>query len=53
MLFVAGLLEGFGRQLITDTGARYAIGIVTGVLWGTYFYASQRGPSAERPLNVR
>ena len=42
MLFVAGLLEGFGRQLITDTGARYAIGVATGVLWGTYFYASRR-----------
>lgn len=42
MLFVAGLLEGFGRQLISDTGARYAIGIVTGVLWATYFYASRR-----------
>ena len=26
MLFVAGLLEGFGRQLITDDAARYTIG---------------------------
>jgi uncharacterized membrane protein SpoIIM required for sporulation len=45
MLFVAGLLEGFGRQLISDTSARYAIGAVTGVLWGTYFYALRRGVS--------
>jgi uncharacterized membrane protein SpoIIM required for sporulation len=44
MLFVAGLLEGFGRQLIVDTGARYAIGVVTGVLWATYFYALRRDP---------
>lgn len=49
MLFVAGLLEGFGRQLISDTGARYAIGIVTGVLWATYFYAARR----DRKLHVR
>jgi len=47
MLFIAGLLEGFGRQLISDTGARYAIGIATGVLWGTYFYAT-RGRALKR-----
>ncbi|HZV83679.1 MAG TPA: stage II sporulation protein M [Brevundimonas sp.] len=40
MLFVAGLLEGFGRQLIADTGARYAIALFTGALWAVYFYAS-------------
>ena len=27
MLLVAGLLEGFGRQLITGDVARYAIGV--------------------------
>jgi uncharacterized membrane protein SpoIIM required for sporulation len=38
MLGVAGLLEGFGRQLIQNTGWRYAIAAATAVLWGTYFY---------------
>lgn len=42
MLFLAGLLEGFGRQLITDTPARYAVAIATAVMWGAYFYR-QRG----------
>jgi uncharacterized membrane protein SpoIIM required for sporulation len=38
MLFCAGLLEGFGRQLITSTAARYAVAGVTGALWLSYFY---------------
>jgi len=38
MLFVAGLLEGFGRQLITDDAARYAIGGAMLLLWCLYFY---------------
>lgn len=38
MLFLAGLLEGFGRQLITLTPARYAVAAVTAVMWGAYFY---------------
>jgi uncharacterized membrane protein SpoIIM required for sporulation len=38
MLFVAGLLEGFGRQLITDDSARYAIGGAMLLLWCLYFY---------------
>lgn len=38
MLFVAGLLEGFGRQLITSDGARYAIGSVMLLAWCLYFY---------------
>jgi uncharacterized membrane protein SpoIIM required for sporulation len=42
MLFLAGLLEGFGRQLITLTPARYAVAAVTAVMWGVYFYG-QRG----------
>lgn len=48
MLFAAGLLEGFGRQLIADTGARYFIGFATAVLWMTYFYASRRPVSHAR-----
>jgi uncharacterized membrane protein SpoIIM required for sporulation len=42
MLFAAGLLEGFARQLVTDTGARYAIAAATAVLWGVYLYAPRR-----------
>lgn len=38
MLFAAGLLEGFGRQLIAETGARYTVAAVTGLLWAAYFY---------------
>lgn len=38
MLFLAGLLEGFGRQLITNDIVRYAIGFTTLVLWLTYFF---------------
>jgi uncharacterized membrane protein SpoIIM required for sporulation len=38
MLLVAGLLEGYGRQLITSDGVRYAIGGVMLLLWLAYFY---------------
>ncbi len=38
MLFLAGLLEGFGRQLIGDMVARYAVGGAMLVLWLAYFY---------------
>jgi uncharacterized membrane protein SpoIIM required for sporulation len=38
MLAVAGLLEGFARQLITGTSWRYAIAAATAVVWTTYFY---------------
>lgn len=42
MLFVAGLLEGFGRQLIADTAARYGVALVSAVIWGAYFYGPRR-----------
>lgn len=42
MLLLAGLLEGFGRQLITDTSLRYAVAATTAVIWGAYFYAPRR-----------
>jgi len=38
MLGCAGLLEGFGRQLITSTVARYAVALTTAFLWGVFFY---------------
>lgn len=43
MLFLAGLLEGFGRQLVTNDLARYAIAVITGVVWLAYFYGPRRG----------
>ena len=42
MLFVAGLLEGFGRQLITTEAARYAIGLSMLALWSAYFFLPRR-----------
>lgn len=38
MLMFAGLLEGFGRQLITDDWTRYAIAAGMFVTWCAYFY---------------
>lgn len=38
MLMFAGLLEGFGRQLVTLDAARFAIAAVTALIWGLYFY---------------
>jgi uncharacterized membrane protein SpoIIM required for sporulation len=38
MLAVAGLLEGFGRQLINLTPARYGVAALTALVWGVYFY---------------
>jgi uncharacterized membrane protein SpoIIM required for sporulation len=43
MLLCAGLLEGFGRQLIVEDSARYAIGGIMLVFWCTYFYLPRRG----------
>ena len=43
MLLVAGLLEGFGRQLITDTPMRYGIGTVMLLFWLGYYYIPRRG----------
>jgi uncharacterized membrane protein SpoIIM required for sporulation len=39
MLSVAGLLEGIGRQVITDDGLRMLIGSAVLVAWLAYFYA--------------
>lgn len=38
MLFIAGLLEGFGRQLVKADWARYAIGLFMLCFWMLYFY---------------
>lgn len=42
MLFVAGLLEGFGRQMIQDDVARYAVAWTVLVGWLAYFYWPRR-----------
>ncbi|UNU45249.1 stage II sporulation protein M [Sphingopyxis sp. YF1] len=46
MLLAAGLLEGFGRQLITDTITRYAIGTLMLLFWLAYYYLPRRGEAA-------
>ncbi|MFM9853557.1 MAG: stage II sporulation protein M [Sphingomonadaceae bacterium] len=38
MLFFAGILEGFGRQLITNDIARYGVGLFMLCVWLAYFY---------------
>jgi uncharacterized membrane protein SpoIIM required for sporulation len=42
MLGVAGLLEGIGRQVITDTSMRYAVALFAILLWGAYFYLPRK-----------
>ena len=42
MLLMAGLLEGFGRQLITSTPLRFTVGGIMLILWLFYFYAPRR-----------
>ncbi len=46
MLVVAGLLEGFGRQLVTAPGPRIAVGWGIGLLWLAWFVLGGR---ARRP----
>ena len=43
MFFVAGLLEGFVRQLVTDVSTRYTIGGAMLAFWLIYFTLSGRG----------
>jgi uncharacterized membrane protein SpoIIM required for sporulation len=38
MLGVAGALEGVGRQVLTDTGLRYAVGAFALLFWLLYLY---------------
>ncbi|SNT06857.1 stage II sporulation protein M [Sphingopyxis indica] len=42
MLLAAGLLEGFGRQLVTDTLVRYGIGTLMLLFWLGYYYLPRR-----------
>ncbi len=38
MLFIAGLLEGFARQLVVQDWGRYAIAATSAAIWFSYFY---------------
>jgi uncharacterized membrane protein SpoIIM required for sporulation len=42
MLFVAGIIEGGLRQLVSDTSARLAIGLATFVFWVGYFMSNRK-----------
>jgi uncharacterized membrane protein SpoIIM required for sporulation len=42
MLACAGLLEGIGRQVVTDDFTRYTIGLTLLALWGLYFYLPRK-----------
>lgn len=42
MMLCAGLLEGFGRQLITDTVLRYSVGGTLLLGWLAFYYAPRR-----------
>ena len=48
MLFVAGALEGVGRQLIANTLVRYAIAAASGVIWTAFFYLPRAVPAEIR-----
>jgi uncharacterized membrane protein SpoIIM required for sporulation len=45
MLFVAALLEGFVRQLVTVETLRYVIGVTMLCVWLAYFYGTARKPA--------
>jgi uncharacterized membrane protein SpoIIM required for sporulation len=47
MLAIAGILEGIGRQVITDDLMRYAIGIAMLALWSLYFLSGRRDAPQE------
>jgi fructose-1-phosphate kinase PfkB-like protein len=42
MLFVAGLLEGFARQLVQNDLVRLGIAAASALVWGGYFYWPRR-----------
>lgn len=43
MFFIAGLIEGFFRQLVQDVTLRWALATVTLAGWGLYFFLAGRG----------
>lgn len=47
MFLFAGLLEGFARQLVTNDGIRYAVGLIFLGMWAAYFLFGGRGSEEE------
>jgi uncharacterized membrane protein SpoIIM required for sporulation len=45
MLFIAGLLEGFARQLVQLDLIRFGVAGLTAVLWGVYLYFPRKSGS--------
>jgi hypothetical protein len=43
LFFLAGLLEGFGRQTIIDTGERFTVAAITAACLIVYFFWPRRG----------
>lgn len=43
LFFIAGLLEGFARQMITDMPTRYMVAGLSGIFWLAYFVFAGRG----------
>jgi len=47
MFLVAGILEGFARQLVVIDGARYGVGLTFLGMWAAYFLFGGRGDDGE------
>ncbi len=47
MFLIAGVLEGFARQVVHDTALRYAVAVVMVAFWAVYFTRSGRGVSRD------
>jgi uncharacterized membrane protein SpoIIM required for sporulation len=47
MLIFAGLLEGFGRQLVQSEAVRFTIAGATAVFWFGYYYLPRRDRGGE------
>ena len=47
MMSLAAVLEGYVRQLVTDTATRFVIGGSIGALWLAYFVGAGRGLAAK------
>jgi uncharacterized membrane protein SpoIIM required for sporulation len=52
MLAVAGLLEGYARQLISDTVIRYSVSGATALIWLSFFYARDRRLTEPEPTQA-